>query len=270
MFIMEEVCHLKNWRQPSRGEKKFLREILSSWINRLWLLLRTANLQKLFLENKKLEKDVDRFKRKLLQEKISYIDPNIQFSRKELEEQLFKIEKDVVKLKNNLTKSKTRQEVSNSRLANARNRLADRTLAPDKLARAEKDVENWRIWGEAYDLEVEIIGQGIQYLEEIKKLWQDRFALFNKTESIDLSRSAKGVEEALAQLEREKRLLSARQADCLNERIGQALPARGGGDYVRCMDIIQSVLLESEKPDSLLEAAGADHFLHPTSEGDIA
>ena len=114
-------------------------------------------------------------------------------------------------------KAKTKEEFANSRWLNAKKQLIDKTVSLDELEKKEKEIVNWKVWDDTYHLEVELLSQKIQYLDDSKKIWQYRYALFHKTESVDLAGWKKETEHTLEQLEREKRLLLARQTDCLNE-----------------------------------------------------
>jgi small-conductance mechanosensitive channel len=176
-----------------------------------------VNLKKIFLENEKLEKDIYQLKLKLLREKISFIEPRVQFDTEELQDQILKIEKDIIKLQNDLGKAKTKEEFANSRWLNAKEHLVDKTLSPSEAEKKEKEIVNWKIWDDIHHLDVEILSQKIKYLDDSKKIWQYRYALFHKTKSVDLAGWKKEAEQTLDQLEREKRLLIARQTDCLNE-----------------------------------------------------
>ena len=176
-----------------------------------------VNLQKRYLENVRFEEDIHHLKLELLNEKISFVESLIQFSRKELQDRIFKIEKDAITLKNNLEKAKTKEDLANSRWLNAKKQLVDKTVSPDEIEKKEKEIVNWKVWDDTYQLEVEILSQQIKYLDDSKKIWQYRYALFHKTESVDLAGWEKETEQTLEQLEREKRLLIVRQTDCLNE-----------------------------------------------------
>ncbi len=176
-----------------------------------------VNLKKISLENVKLEKDINHLKLELLNDKITFLESRIQFSKGELQDRIFKIEKDAITLKNNLEKAKTKEDLANSRWLNAKEQLVDKTVSPDETEKKEKEIVNWKVWDDTYQLEVEILGQQIKYLDDSKKIWQYRYALFHKTESVDLAGWKKETEQTLEQLEREKQLLIARQTDCLNE-----------------------------------------------------
>ena len=55
-----------------------------------------------------------------------------------------------------------------------------------------------------------------EYLDLLEKIWTYRYALYNKTDLVELSEWKKEVKQALEELEREKRLVMSRQADCSN------------------------------------------------------
>ncbi|NHJ32725.1 MAG: hypothetical protein FK732_07675, partial [Asgard group archaeon] len=176
-----------------------------------------VNLRKISLENEKLEEDIYQLKIKLLREKISFVESRIQFDTKELQDKILKVEKDIIKLKNELEKAKTKEDFANSRWLNAKKQLIDKAVSLDEIEKKEKEIVNWKVWDDTYHLEAEILSQKIKYFDDSKNIWQYRYALFHKTKSVDLAGWKKETEQTLEQLEREKRLLIARQADCLNE-----------------------------------------------------
>ena len=59
-----------------------------------------VNLKKISLENVKLEKDINHLKLELLNDKITFLESRIQFTRRELQDRIFNLEKDTITLKN--------------------------------------------------------------------------------------------------------------------------------------------------------------------------
>ncbi len=181
------------------------------------LLAEEGNLQKISLENVKLEQAINQYKRELIQENISFLESRITFTRKELRDQILKLEKDTLIVKTALEKAKTNQDFANSRWLNAKDELVGKTLSQNESDKAEKEVINWKSWNDTYRLEVEILGEISAYLEKTKKIWEYRYALFHNTPSVDLPGWTQEVENTLEELEREKRLMVIRQTDCQNE-----------------------------------------------------
>jgi small-conductance mechanosensitive channel len=181
------------------------------------LLGEEVNLQKLSLENVKLEQVINQHKRELIQENISFLEPRITFTRKELQEQILKLEKDALTIKSALEKVKAKEDLANSRWLNAKEQLVGKTVSPSEVEQREKEVVQWKSWNDTYRLEVEILGKNIDYLDKIKKIWEYRYALFNNTASVDLAGWTKEFDKTFEELEREKRLVAMRSTDCNNE-----------------------------------------------------
>jgi small-conductance mechanosensitive channel len=181
------------------------------------LLGEEVNLQKLSLENVKLEQVINQHKRELIQENISFLEPRITFTRKELQEQILKLEKEALTIKSALEKVKAKEDLANSRWLNAKEQLVGKTVSPSEVEQREKEVVQWKSWNDTYRLEVEILGKNIDYLDKIKKIWEYRYALFNNTASVDLAGWTKEFDKTFEELEREKRLVAMRSTDCNNE-----------------------------------------------------
>ena len=181
------------------------------------LIAEEVNLQKLSLENIKLEQAINRYKRELVQENISFLESRITFTKKELRDHILKLEKDTLGLKGALEKAKTNEEIANSRWLNAKEELMGKTLSQTEADKAEKEVINWKTWNDTYRLEVEFLGENIEYLDKTKEIWESRYALFHNTAPVDLAGGAEEVENTFEELEREKLLLAIRQTDCNNE-----------------------------------------------------
>ena len=62
------------------------------------LLAEEVNLQKISLENVKLEQAINQFKQELVQENISFLESRITFTKKELRDHILKLEKDILVL----------------------------------------------------------------------------------------------------------------------------------------------------------------------------
>jgi small-conductance mechanosensitive channel len=183
------------------------------------LIAEEVNLQKISLENVKLEQALNQYKRELVQREISFLESRVTFTRKELRDQIHKLEKDILPLTDALEKAKTNEEFANSRWLNAKEALVEKALSQSEADKAEKDVIKWKAWYDTYRLEVELLGEHIENLNKIKKIWEYRFALFNKAASVDLAGWTKEIDSTYEELEREKRLLAVRQTDCNNEII---------------------------------------------------
>ena len=175
-----------------------------------------VSLRKLSLENEKRERDIYQFKIELSREQLSFLASRIQFTREELDERLFKIENDTVALKKTLETAKAKEDLSNSRWLNVKKQLVDKSFPPGEEAVKEEELENLKIWNDAYHLKVEMVSRRIEYLDLLKKIWTYRYALYNKTDLVELGEWKKEVKQALEELEREKRLVMSRQADCSN------------------------------------------------------
>jgi small-conductance mechanosensitive channel len=211
----------KNYRSIKEElEKKDIDPLTSSDLTLTKLSARLAreevNLRNYILTNENLDAKIYQLKLELLQNKISLIQPLVQFSDKELQDQIVKIEKDEIKLKNNLEKVKTKEELTHSRWLNAKKGLSE-NLSPGKTEEKEREALNWKTWNETHHLEIEILSQALKYTSEIKKIWQYRYDLFNQKKSINLVELREEIEQAKDQLEREKQLLIVRQKECLND-----------------------------------------------------
>ena len=175
-----------------------------------------VSLWKLSLENEKRESDIYQLKLELSREQLSFLASRIQFTREELDERLFKIENDTVALKKTLETAKAKEDLSNSRWLNVKKQLVDKSFPPGEEAVKEQELENLKIWNDAYHLKVEMVSRRIEYLDLLEKIWTYRYALYNKTDLVELGEWKKEVKQALEELEREKRLVMSRQADCSN------------------------------------------------------
>jgi small-conductance mechanosensitive channel len=181
------------------------------------LLAEEVNLQKISLENVNLEQTVNQYKRELTKETISFLESRVTFTRKELRDQILKLEKDALTLKDTLEKAKTNKDFANSRWLKAKEELVGKTFSQNEADKAEKEVIRWKTWNDTYGLEVDFLGKQIENLSTIKKVWEYRYALFNRIPSVDLAGWTKEMENTYEELEREKRLLAVRQTDCNNE-----------------------------------------------------
>jgi potassium efflux system protein len=175
-----------------------------------------VSLRKLSLENEKRERDIYQFKIELSREQLSFLASRIQFTREELDERLFKIENDTVALKKTLEAAKAKEDLSNSRWLNVKKQLVDKSFPPGEEAVKEQELGNLKVWNDAYHLKVEMVSRRIEYLDMLKKIWTYRYALYNKTDLVELGEWGKEVKQALEELERENRLVMSRQADCSN------------------------------------------------------
>ena len=175
-----------------------------------------VSLRKLSLENEKRERDIYQLQLELSREQLSFLASRIQFTREELDERLFKIENDTVALKKTLETAKAKEDLSNSRWLNVKKQLVDKSFPPGDEAVKEEELGNLKIWNDAYHLKVEMVSRRIEYLDLLKKIWTYRYALYNKTDLVELGEWKKEVKQALEELEREKRLVMSRQADCSN------------------------------------------------------
>jgi len=175
-----------------------------------------VSLRKLSLENEKRERDIYQLKLELTREQLSFLAPRIQFTRKELDERLIKIENDTVALKKALEAAKAKEDLFNSRWLNVKKELVDKSFPPGEEEVKEQELENWKVWNDAYHLKVEMVSRRIEYLDLLEKIWAYRYALYNKTEAVELGEWKKEVKQALEELEREKRLVMSRQTDCSN------------------------------------------------------
>ena len=175
-----------------------------------------VSLRKLSLENEKRESDIYQLKLALSREQLSFLASRIQFTREELDERLIKVENDIVALKKNLEAAKAKEDLSNSRWLNVKKQLVDKSFPPGEEAVKEQELENWKVWNDTYHLKVEVLSRRIEYLDLLKKIWTYRYALYNKTDLVELGEWKKEVKHALEELEREKRLVMSRQTDCSN------------------------------------------------------
>ena len=175
-----------------------------------------VSLRKLSLENEKRESDIYQLKLELSREQLSFLASRIQFTREELDERLFKIENDTVALKKTLEAAKAKEDLSNSRWLNVKKQLVDKSFPPGEEEVKEQELGNWKVWNDAYHLKVEMVSRRIEYLDMLEKIWTYRYALYNKTDLVELGEWKKEVKQALEELEREKRLVMSRQADCSN------------------------------------------------------
>ena len=175
-----------------------------------------VSLRKLSLENEKRERDSYQFKIELSREQLSFLASRIQFTREELDERLFKIENDTVALKKTLEAAKAKEDLSNSRWLNVKKQLVDKSFPPGEEAVKEQELGNLKVWNDAYHLKVEMVSRRIEYLDMLKKIWTYRYALYNKTDLVELGEWKKEVKQALEELERENRLVMSRQTDCSN------------------------------------------------------
>ena len=175
-----------------------------------------VSLRKLSLENEKRESDIYQLKLALSREQLSFLASRIQFTREELDERLIKVENDIVALKKNLEAAKAKEDLSNSRWLNVKKQLVDKSFPPGEEAVKEQELENWKVWNDTYHLKVEVLSRRIEYLDLLKKIWTYRYALYNKTDLVELGEWKKEAKHALEELEREKRLVMSRQTDCSN------------------------------------------------------
>jgi small-conductance mechanosensitive channel len=210
---------LRRIKEEVEAEKKSIKTSRAYTLAELSkrLLSEEVNLHKISLENVKLEQTVNQHKRELAQETIFFLDSRVTFARKELRDQILKLEKDALTLKDALEKAKTNKDFANSRWLKAKEELVGKTLSQNEADKAEKEVIRWKTWNDTYGLEVDFLGEQIDNLNTKKKIWEYRYALFNRIPSVDLAGWAKEIENTYEELEREKRLLAVRQTDCNNE-----------------------------------------------------
>ncbi len=210
---------LRRTKEEVEAEKKSIKTSQAYIIAELSkrLLSEEVNLHKISLENVKLEQTVNQYKRELAQESIFFLESRATFTRKELRDQILKLERDALSLKDALEKTKTNKDFANSRWLKAKEELVGKTLSQNEADKAEREVIRWKIWNDTYGLEVDFLGEQIENLNTIKKIWEYRYALFKRIPSVDLTGWTKEMENTYEELEREKRLLALRQTDCNNE-----------------------------------------------------
>ncbi|MEA3361634.1 MAG: mechanosensitive ion channel [Thermodesulfobacteriota bacterium] len=171
---------------------------------------------KITLQNEKTKESIHQLKFETLTQEITLVSPLVQFTQKELQDQIFKIEKNSISLKYRLKKVRTREELTHSRWANAKKQL-DMVFSPDEREKKEKEVLVWRTWTDTYHLEVEVLSKNLKNLDDLKKIWRSRYELFHKIDSFDPAAWKKKSISTLEQMGMAKRLLIARHSDCRNE-----------------------------------------------------
>lgn len=175
-----------------------------------------VGLRRYGLAIERLKGKTHQLRLEILRKKISLVEPMVQFAEKDLEKQIVEIERSEIKLNKDLEKAKTNEELTHSNWVDVKKELT-KDLSPGQAEEKQRDAQQWKTWNETHHLEIELLSQSLAYKSDIKKIWQDRYDLFHKKESLDLAGLGKEIKQAEDKLKREEQLLKLRQKECQND-----------------------------------------------------
>jgi small-conductance mechanosensitive channel len=142
------------------------------------LASQTRTVRELEWDHHRLNREIDRLQHTLISEKIAQVDPDVQFTEANLQEQIDKIDKEEFDAQRSLAAMKRKLEPAIHRLASVRQRF-DRENEPSATLREE--VQSARLTLKAQQEGITLHEKHLEHLMLEKLLWERRYRLFHRT-----------------------------------------------------------------------------------------
>ena len=191
--------------------------MVAQWSRRL--TEEELKLRKLFMENERIEHTIHELKVTRQRSQIGALQGRVRFTREELDAQLSVIDKEIDGLRNRLELAKEKKGRAELRWQKAAKQPAGEAQSPADAQVRDKEIENLKLWYDAGNAQVMVVGQLITFRNDVKRLWQYRYELFHHTPLVDIPAWKKEISQGLKQLEEGRQKASGVQTGCLNEII---------------------------------------------------
>lgn len=191
--------------------------MVAQWSRRL--AEEELELRKLYMENERVEHAIHQLKIARQRSQIEAIQGRVRFTREELDAQLSAIDKEIAGLRNRLEQAKEKKGRAELRWQKAAKQPAREDQPPADAQARDKEIESLKLWYDASNAQVMVVGQLITFRNDLKNLWQYRYELFHHTPVADIPAWKKEISQGLKQLEQGRQKASGVQTGCLNEII---------------------------------------------------
>jgi len=173
----------------------------------------------IILQNNKKELKLNQLKLATIGQKIAEARSRVIFSDENLQDQILEIDKNARELEDMLERAKAKKELQYARWAKAKEELDTHFLSPEERPKKEQEVQTWKVLSDTRRLEVEVLNNRLKRLADLKKVWQQRFSIFNNTGIKNLRHLLDECLRTFKFLKREKQLQTAHKSNVGNKAL---------------------------------------------------
>jgi len=159
-----------------------------------------------------LQKSLNAARAALLEQKIAFVQDNVLFTQKELQEQIAKLQTRQDELDRALREARRTDTANQSRLESARETL-DNARGEDAIRKATEALAAREAWAQASSRAVELLQERADNLSKIRTLWERRFALRQGGDEAQLAEWEDGTSALLDEIARRREDLERRLRD---------------------------------------------------------
>ena len=172
-----------------------------------------VNQNEIMLRNNRKELNINQLNLAIVDQKIARAKALMVFSEEQLQGQILKIDKNAREVAGMLERAQANKELQYARWAKAKDELDTPLLSAEERPKKEQEVQTWKVLSDTRRLEVELLNNWLKRLDELKKVWQKRFTVFNNTGTESLKTLMDSTRRALKSLEREKQLQASHKSN---------------------------------------------------------
>jgi potassium efflux system protein len=171
------------------------------------------------VQNHEKDQKINQLKFEVINQKIARAKLRLIFSEEQLQEQILGIDRHAQELADMLERAQAKKNLQYARWAKAKDELDTQLLHPEEKPKKEQEVQTWKALSDTRRLEVEVLTGRLKRLDDLKKVWQRRFSVFNNIGRENLRTQLEESKRVIKSLKHEKQLLTVHRINVGNNTL---------------------------------------------------